>query len=205
MTYRTEQEAFWAGEFGDQYIERNAGAQIVASNTALFSRILRQCGPIGSVIEFGANIGLNLMALRSLLPEATFSAIEINAKAAAALRRLGYVTVEERSILQPAATERHDLVFIKTVLIHIDPSHLPAVYDALYTSARRYVVVAEYYNPTPMEVTYRGHHKRLFKRDFAGEMMRRFPDLRLIDYGFAYHGDRFPQDDITWFLMEKAA
>jgi len=34
--------------------------------------------------------------------------------------------------------------------------------------------------------------------------MKKFNDLRLVDYGFAYHGDsNFPQDDITWFLMEK--
>jgi spore coat polysaccharide biosynthesis protein SpsF len=26
----------------------------------------------------------------------------------------------------------------------------------------------------------------------------------LVDYGFAYHRDpNFPQDDITWFLLEK--
>jgi hypothetical protein len=43
-----------------------------------------------------------------------------------------------------------------------------------------------------------------FKRDFAGEIMDRFPDLRLVDYGFVYHRDpQFPQDDFTWFLMEK--
>ena len=36
-------------------------------------------------------------------------------------------------------------------------------------------------------------------------MLDRFPDLRLLDYGFAYHRDPvFPQDDITWFLLEKA-
>ncbi len=36
-------------------------------------------------------------------------------------------------------------------------------------------------------------------------MMRAHPELRLVDYGFAYHLDTaFPQDDITWFLMEKA-
>jgi spore coat polysaccharide biosynthesis protein SpsF len=44
----------------------------------------------------------------------------------------------------------------------------------------------------------------LFKRDFAGEMMDRYPDLKLLDYGFVYHRDpAFPDDDITWFLMEK--
>ena len=64
--------------------------------------------------------------------------------------------------------------------------------------------MCEYYNPAPVAVTYRGHTNRLFKRDFCGEIMTRFPDLRLADYGFAYRRDpSFPQDDITWFLMEK--
>jgi spore coat polysaccharide biosynthesis protein SpsF len=35
-------------------------------------------------------------------------------------------------------------------------------------------------------------------------MLDMFPALKLIDYGFAYHRDpAFPQDDVTWFLMEK--
>jgi spore coat polysaccharide biosynthesis protein SpsF len=57
-----------------------------------------------------------------------------------------------------------------------------------------------------VSIPYRGHEDRLFKRDFAGELLSRFGDLRLIDYGFVYHRDpKFPQDDITWFLLEKAA
>ena len=71
-------------------------------------------------------------------------------------------------------------------------------------SAARWILVCEYYNPAPVAVPYRGHTDRLFKRDFAGEMLEQFADLRLIDYGFAYRRDpAFPQDDITWFLMEK--
>lgn len=89
------------------------------------------------------------------------------------------------------------------MLIHINPDELPRVYSKLVdTSKRFFICVAEYYNPTPVEVPYRGHARRLFKRDFAGEMLDRFP-LRLVDYGFAYHRDPFPQDDLTWFLMEK--
>ena len=62
----------------------------------------------------------------------------------------------------------------------------------------------EYYNPTPVEVTYRGNTGKLFKRDFAGELLDKYSDLELVDYGFIYHRDNcFPQDDITWFLMEK--
>jgi len=45
-----------------------------------------------------------------------------------------------------------------------------------------------------------------FKRDFAGEMLDRYRDLKLVDYGFAYHRDpAFSHDDITWFLLEKVA
>jgi len=73
-----------------------------------------------------------------------------------------------------------------------------------HRACNRYICLAEYYNPTPMEVPYRGHSGRLYKRDFAGEMLERFPDLSLVDYGFVYHRDpNFPLDDITWFLLEK--
>ncbi len=66
--------------------------------------------------------------------------------------------------------------------------------------------MGEYYNPTPVEIPYRGHGARLYKRDFCGEILDRFGDLQLLDYGFAYRRDeRFAQDDLTWFLMEKCA
>jgi pseudaminic acid biosynthesis-associated methylase len=202
-SFVTEQESFWAGQFGDDYVDRNAAEQLLVSNTALFADILRRAESISSVIEFGANIGMNLHALRRLLPGATFNAVEINAKAAAQLRDAGFVNVIEDSILHFQPTQPCDLAFIKGVLIHIDPAHLGEVYDRLYQASRQYICVVEYYNPTPVELSYRGHAGKLFKRDFAGEILDRFSDLRLVDYGFVYRRDRFPQDDLTWFLMEK--
>jgi spore coat polysaccharide biosynthesis protein SpsF len=99
---------------------------------------------------------------------------------------------------------KYDFALIKGVLIHINPDYLGKVYDMLYSSTSCYICIAEYYNPKPVEVTYRGHEGKLFKRDFAGEMMDKFPDLKLLDYGFVYHRDyHFPQDDTTWFLLEK--
>ena len=92
----------------------------------------------------------------------------------------------------------------KGVLIHINPEYLDQVYDSIYKSCAKYICVCEYYNPTPVEVNYRGYQGKLFKRDFAGDILDRFSDLRLIDYGFVYHRDnQFPQDDATWFLLEK--
>ena len=65
--------------------------------------------------------------------------------------------------------------------------------------------MAEYYNPSPVTIEYRGEKDKLFKRDFAGEMLDKYQDLKLIKYGFIYKRDTtFPQDDITWFLMEKS-
>ncbi len=203
--YETEQEAFWAGEFGDGYIERNQGKGWIASNTALFARILSAADRLDSVLELGCNVGLNLAALRHLLPEAELTGVEINAKAAAlAAAHSGADAVANASIFAFEADRAWDLVFTKGVLIHIAPEKLGDVYAALYRLSSRYLMVCEYYNPTPIEIEYRGHAGRLFKRDFAGELLDAFPDLRLVDYGFCWRRDRqFAQDDATWFLLEK--
>jgi pseudaminic acid biosynthesis-associated methylase len=201
--FNNDQEAFWAGEFGDAYIERNQAKKLIASNTRLFSEILTHTAPINSVLEFGANIGLNLTSLSLLLPEADISGVEINDKAFKKLSQLEGIKAYHSAIQDFEVEETADLVFTKTVLIHINPEALSDTYDKLYYASNRYVLLAEYYNPKPVEITYRGHDGKLFKRDFAGELMDRHRNLKLVDYGFAYHRDKFSQDDITWFLMEK--
>ncbi len=205
--FKTEQEAFWAGEFGDAYVQRSQGDLLVAANIDMFSKALRVARPVGSCIEFGANVGLNLRALKALYPQMEQHAIEINADAVAQLQKVvPSSNIRHGSILEYEPSHLFDLVLIKGVLIHINPEHLPTVYDKLYRSAGKYIIVCEYYNPTPVTVTYRGHENRLFKRDFAGEIMDRYPDVKLLDYGFVYRRDpKFPQDDGTWFLMEKTA
>lgn len=205
FTFKTEQEAFWAGEFGTVYIERNQGDAMLASNLDFFSKSLRTVGPIKSCIEFGANIGLNLQALKLLRPGLAAHAIEINAAAVQQLSEVIPVAqIHHTSILEFEPQQTWDLVLTKGVLIHINPDALHQVYDKLVAASGRYVMVAEYYNPVPVAISYRGHSDRLFKRDFAGELMERHPQLRLIDYGFVYrHDPNYPQDDITWFLMAK--
>lgn len=205
MTFKTEQEAFWAGDFGTEYIKRNHGDSLLASNLNFFAATLRGMRQVSSCIEFGANIGMNLSAIKLLHPNIDLHAIEINLEAAQQLTSIiPSANIYNTSILDFTPERQWDLALIKGVLIHINPDVLPIVYDKLVASAVRYVMVAEYYNPSPVAISYRGHSDRLFKRDFAGEIMDRHPQLKLVDYGFAYHRDpNFPQDDITWFLMEK--
>lgn len=201
---KTEQEAFWEGSFGDEYTFRNNAARFLSSNIALFSKILSNTYSVNSILEFGSNQGLNLHALNQLLPSAELSAVEINEKAVGELKRWGKTKVYHESILDFSIDYRRDLVLIKGVLIHINPDRLKDVYKKLIDASNRYVIVAEYYNPSPVAIPYRGHEDKLFKRDFAGEIMDLSGDLKLLNYGFAYHRDpNFPQDDITWFLMEK--
>ena len=201
--WKTEQEAFWSGAFGDDYADRNLGEALVASRTHMLSNALRRAGPVASAVEFGPNIGLNLVALRRLLPAIGLAAVEINAKAVASLRQLDGVEVHHGSIIDRHVGRTYDLAFCSGVLIHINPDELGKVYDNLNALSSRYILVVEYYNPTPVTVNYRGHENRLFKRDFAGELIDRF-GLKLRDYGFLYHRDNyFPQDDLTWFLLEK--
>jgi pseudaminic acid biosynthesis-associated methylase len=203
--YSTPQEQFWAGEFGTEYIRRNTGDDVVLSNEVLFRNILRRATGIRNVLEMGCNIGLNLDALHRIDPCLTLSGYEINEKAVAIARGKGIAHIVPETIIGKIAGEASfDLTFTKTVLIHINPEFLAQVYENLWRLSRRYVMVCEYYNPTPVTVNYRGHTDRLFKRDFAGELIERF-GLKLVDYGFAYHREpamRY-QDDVTWFLLEK--
>jgi spore coat polysaccharide biosynthesis protein SpsF len=205
MNFKTEQEKFWAGDFGDEYIGRNKSEEYLASNLNFFSKAFNQLGQPNSLIEFGANIGMNLRAIKLLFPKIDLFGIEINKNAADELAKfIGQENVFNGSIFEFEAPHKCDVSLIKGVLIHINPEMLSLVYEKLYTASNKYILICEYYNPSPVNVSYRGHSDRLFKRDFAGEMLEKYVDLKLVDYGFCYKRDKaFPQDDITWFLLEK--
>jgi spore coat polysaccharide biosynthesis protein SpsF len=203
--FKTEQEEFWSGTFGNEYISRNQSSEYLASNLNFFSKALNRVSKPASLIEFGANIGMNLKAIGALYPSITLKGIEINALAASELKELiGEDNVIEDSIFNVEFRETCEVSIIKGVLIHINPEMLQTVYEKLYQASSKYILVCEYYNPSPVTIPYRGNNDRLFKRDFAGEILDKYSDLKLIDYGFSYRRDpSFPQDDITWFLLEK--
>ena len=197
------QEQFWGSSFGDEYSDRNGVDRLLPSNMFFFQRVFAslQDRP-KTFLELGSNIGLNFLALKDLLTEIRFTGVEINEKAHQELEKTGCRAVLG-SIYDYETTESFELTFTKGVLIHVNPDRLPEVYDKLYDYSSNLILVAEYYSPKPVEVEYRGHTGKLFKRDFAGEMLDRFPGLTLVDYGFSYHRDSFPQDDISWFLLKK--
>ena len=203
--FLTSQENFWYGPFGDDYSKRVNGKEILASYISMHARILKNTENINKIIEFGSNIGLNLSAYKILKPLTHLSAVEINPKALIELKKDKNIdTVYSQSIFDFKVDFQRDLVLIKTVLIHINPDMLEKVYEILYETSRKYICIAEYYSPYPDQVEYRGFKDKLFKRDFAGDMLDKYKNLKLLDYGFIYHRDEsFPLGDINWFLLEK--
>ena len=203
MTFKTEQENFWAGEFCLNYIDRNNSEPLLYSKVAMWARMLQAANNVNSITEFGCNIGLNLAALKRLQPSLKLSGYEINAEAARQAAEFNVAEIKQGSILEEIKDPKVDLTFTAGVLIHINPEYLDNVYSNLVNGSNRYVLVAEYYNPAPTKINYRGNEDRLFKRDFAGDLIDNY-GLKLIDYGFVYKRDNWaPQDDITWFLLEK--
>jgi len=203
MTFKTEQERFWAGDFGREYIERNQGEGLVELNIALFRRIISATQSVESFVELGCNIGLNLQALSEINKQFKLCGYEINKVAAQKARGLNVARIVDGTILDEISDIQYDVSFTKGVLIHINPDELNKAYDNLFRLSRKYILVCEYYDPNPVVVKYRGNEEKLFKRDFAGELIDKY-NLRLVDYGFIYHRDAgFPRDDWTWFLLEK--
>jgi pseudaminic acid biosynthesis-associated methylase len=206
-SFKTEQETFWHGDFGNAYTDRNNGDEISRANLLFWGGVLKRTGPIQSCFEIGCNRGLNLDAIKTLLPACKTSGLEINTYAAKECARKGH-QVFEGSILA-APHESHfarlaDLSFASGVLIHIEPGGLNAAYDLLFSTSKTFILISEYFNPQPVAIPYRGHENRLFKRDFAGELWARYPNLRLVDYGFIWSKDPVaPKDDTTWFLFQK--
>ena len=61
----------------------------------------------------------------------------------------------------------------------------------MYNLTKKYIYISEYFNPKPVEVLYHNERKRLYKRDFAKEIWKMYPKLKLVNYGFQWRQDPF--------------
>src|SRR5436190_12984401 len=132
MTYSTPQENLWVGSFGDEYVTRNKRAALLAPKLMLLARIIERTQGIRSILEFGANIGLNQIALKSVIPSARQIAIEINEKACRQLEMIEGVEAHLGSILSFDSDIVADLSFTSVLLIHFIPDELQCVYVILF-------------------------------------------------------------------------
>ena len=163
-------------------------------------------GEITDFLECGCNIGRNLEQIARVLPDARPSVIEISEPAIEFVRSRHLLrhAVHGPILDAPLPAGGFDLVFTMGVLIHIHPDRLLALMRRMLELSRRYVLIGEYFNRTPVMLPYRGEDDRLFKRDFGKLFIENF-DVTLRDHGFLWGHlyDAAGFDDITWWLFEK--
>jgi pseudaminic acid biosynthesis-associated methylase len=189
----------WVGEFGNAYIERN-GDKTIQSRAAMWRRILRDITP-GTILEVGANIGLNIRALQKVTG-ARLLAVEPNNAARRVLKTVTDDAYDGTADKLWLANDTVNLVATCGVLIHIHPDDLADACAEMYRVSNRYIVCIEYFSDKPEEIEYRGQSGMLWKRDFGSFWMEQHPDLKLLDYGFFWKRAT-GLDNLTWWLWEK--
>jgi len=204
----SEQLKAWEGGFGGDYHVRNHWADI-RPRTRLWAEILGDIQP-REILEVGAGTGTNLMAL-SAITGAGLLAMEPNAGARGILDQIPVIDGQGCRIgvfdgtaanLGEFVANEIELVFTSGVLIHIPPDELDAALDEIYRVSSRYIACIEYFAAEPEMKKYRGRDNLLFKRDFGGYWMDRYPDLKVINYGFAWKRVT-GLDNLTWWLFSK--
>lgn len=209
MNSTTSQLAAWQGAFGDAYIDRNPATEaLIGRRTQGFARMLAPLAAHmpSSVLEVGANVGINLRALQRLGFDELY-AVEPNARARAQLVA-DHVLPASRTFdacaeSLPFGDRSKDLVLSCTVLIHLSDASLQRACEEIHRVAARAILVAEYFSPSAQAIPYRGHDDMLFKRDYGALFLDLFPDLELVDYGFLWkRASGF--DDVTYWLLRRS-
>ena len=201
-----EQESFWVTDIGSQYRLDNDGFSSdigILAWKEMTKKVVSN--EIASYVECGSNIGRNIGLLKTLMPGASASVIEINSVSMEICRtRWDIASYYLGSISSAKFEDRFDLVFSCGVLIHVNPGDLLPTMSSMYDLSSRYVLIAEYFNRDPISISYRGSDEKLFKRDFGKLFVENF-DVSLVDYGFLWSYVYEPGgfDDVTYWLFEK--
>jgi len=208
LTNNSSQIDQWRGDFGDSYTKRNHATQEAVEQRRLaFRQIFDHIedGPVTSILEAGANIGINLRALREIT-SAVLHAVEPNPTAR-------NVLIEDSVLLPdniydadlsalPFDDNSIDLVFTSGVLIHVPEIALEKAYQEIYRVSRRFILSLEYFSPLPVSIPYQDRDDLLFKRDFGGMWFDMYPDLKCVGNGFFWKRTT-GLDDLNWWLFAK--
>src|SRR5688572_16663996 len=183
-------EEHWKGFPGESYTKRNPiTAEALQAREVLWAEILKYVQPLPqSILEVGANLGLNLRALQKLAPARLYAA-EPNDQARWQLVSDKVVTHRDCS---PCFAENLDfpsavagLVFTSGVLIHIRRERLRPAMTEMFRCSRRYIVCIEYFRPAVTPLPYRGELDRLWAADYGSMWQEWFP-LEHVAHGFAW-------------------
>lgn len=199
----------WKGDFGTRYAERNKiTLPAMKATVDLWEQIL-DCiyvPPNAYIFEAGANIGLNMVALDTILDDCMLFASEPNEEAMRLLDGTGTCSVNDDALpnLKSSGDGVYDLAFTSGVLIHIPTIDLIRACSEIHRVSNRWIVAIEYFSPQEVEVPYHGENGMLWTRDYGSIYLDNFPDLTCRSYGFVW-GRETGLDSLNWWLLEKKA
>ncbi|MCW7471403.1 hypothetical protein ND863_17725 [Leptospira kanakyensis] len=151
-------------------------------------------------------MGRNIMFLEEIYSQAEKSIIEISKPAYDFVTNQYNLKNSYNGAIIDSNLESNsfDLVFTIGVLIHIHPDNLLENMKKMFNYSKRYIVIGEYFNRTPVMLEYRGEKDKLFKSDFGKLFLENF-SVELIDNGFLWGHiyDSAGFDDITYWVFEK--
>jgi len=197
----TRLESLWGGEFGDDYVDRNADAYAVRGK--FWSSLMTRLEP-RRVLEVGCNVGGNLKWISDVVDPSEVYGLDVNKKALSTLRLRQPDINAFKGVARdlPFRDGWFDLVFTMGVLIHQPETTLPLVMAEMTRCSKRWILCGEYFGEQTEEVSYRGNEGALFRRDYGRLFKELVPDLALVEQGFLGHAQGW--DDITWWLFEKS-
>ena len=200
------QESFWKNDLETAYALDNSNFDSVSGCKAwevMLGSI--DINSIESYLDCGSNIGRNVGFLKSVIPGASANIIELASKPFETCKATYKIEKSFFGPIKDAIFEvQFGLVFTCGVLIHVNPNDLLQTMQRMYNLSSKYILVAEYFNRTPVSIDYRGATDKLFKMDFGRLFLENF-ECTLVDYGFlwGFEYDSAGFDDITYWLFEK--
>jgi pseudaminic acid biosynthesis-associated methylase len=214
MKLQTDQMNVWSGAFGAEYTDRNPQTvedldrlyrdSYGRTRTDMNATFLGGMARDARILEVGCNVGTQLQCLQAMGFSNLFG-IELQEYAVElAKERSRRVNIIQGSAFDiPFKDGYFDLVYTSGVLIHLAPGTWDQALRELHRCTRTFLWGFEYYAGGPTEVPYRGRDGLLWKADFAGEYLRRFPDLEIVrQERFKY----LQNDNVdAMFLLRKKA
>jgi pseudaminic acid biosynthesis-associated methylase len=197
----TRLEQLWNGEFGDQYVARNATA---GGGRGPFWAWHASRFPAARVLEIGCNVGANLRHFADLTESNGLWGVDVNEIALTRAREalpsvnIGWGVAREL----PFRDGFFDLTLSVAVLIHQPNETIADSIDELVRCSRRFVTVIEYTAPEVIEVNYRDQSGAFFKRPFGELIAARHPDLELTHRQNVTKADGF-DDGMECFVFAK--
>lgn len=186
-----EQEKFWKGNFGNNYISRNKFRSQKEFDNFYIRRygetkkninlkFLKGINKNKPILEVGCNIGNQLKIFEDIGFKKLFG-IDINIKSLKkAKKNINLNIIESSGFDIPFKDNYFNLVFTNNVLIHIHPKNLDKIFDEIYRVSNKYIFGFEYFNNKLIEIKYRNYKNKLWKGDYANILLKKYKNLRLV-------------------------